>query len=109
MELLQEQVAALRADPGLGTVERARAIGYLAGLALQAEHCLLETTRKYIKPEDAMDMINALAEAVRDNVPDVKARQAIQQRYNELMANLVRAAGARGSEECASGSPARRT
>jgi hypothetical protein len=34
--LLEEQVAAVRDDPTLGTVERARTIGYLAATALRA-------------------------------------------------------------------------
>jgi hypothetical protein len=36
LELLEEQLNLLRADLGLGTVERARAIGSLAGVALRA-------------------------------------------------------------------------
>jgi hypothetical protein len=36
IDLLEEQIEALRAAPGLGAVERARAIGYLAGLGRQA-------------------------------------------------------------------------
>jgi hypothetical protein len=34
--LLEEQVAVVRADPAAGTLERARCIGYLAGVALRA-------------------------------------------------------------------------
>jgi hypothetical protein len=34
--LLEEQVGAVRADTGVGTLERARCIGYLAGVALRA-------------------------------------------------------------------------
>ena len=34
--LLEEQLNALRGDPALGTVERARSIGSLAGVALRA-------------------------------------------------------------------------
>ena len=34
--LIEEQVAAVRADPGAGTLEKARAIGFLAGVALRA-------------------------------------------------------------------------
>jgi hypothetical protein len=36
IDLLQEQVEALRAETSLGSVERARAIGYLAGIARKA-------------------------------------------------------------------------
>ncbi len=36
IDLLQEQVEALRAETSLGPVERARAIGYLAGVARKA-------------------------------------------------------------------------
>lgn len=36
LELLGDQVTALLADEALGTVERARAVGYLAGLLLRA-------------------------------------------------------------------------
>jgi hypothetical protein len=36
IDLLQEQVESLRAASGLATVEKARAIGYLAGLARKA-------------------------------------------------------------------------
>ncbi len=36
LDLLQEQVTAVRAEGWAGTVERARAIGYLAGIALKA-------------------------------------------------------------------------
>ena len=36
IDLLQEQVEAIRAEPGAGTVEKARAIGYVAGIALKA-------------------------------------------------------------------------
>jgi hypothetical protein len=36
IDLLQEQVAAVRAEKAVGAVERARAVGYLAGIALRA-------------------------------------------------------------------------
>jgi hypothetical protein len=36
LALLEEQVGALRADESLSTVERARTIGYLAGVSLKA-------------------------------------------------------------------------
>ena len=36
IDVLQEQVEALRAEPWVDTVDRARAIGYLAGIALRA-------------------------------------------------------------------------
>ncbi len=36
IDLLQEQVEAIRAKGWVGTVEKARAIGYLAGIALKA-------------------------------------------------------------------------
>jgi hypothetical protein len=36
IDVLQEQVEALRAEAWAGTVERARAIGYLAGIARRA-------------------------------------------------------------------------
>ena len=36
LSLLEEQVGAVRADDTLATVERARAIGYLAGVSLKA-------------------------------------------------------------------------
>ena len=36
LALLAEQVAAVRDDPDAGTLERARCIGYLAGVALKA-------------------------------------------------------------------------
>jgi hypothetical protein len=36
IDLLQEQVAAVRADADAGTLEKARAVGYLAGIALRA-------------------------------------------------------------------------
>jgi len=36
LALLAEQVAAVRDDPDVGTLERARCIGYLAGVTLKA-------------------------------------------------------------------------
>jgi hypothetical protein len=36
IDLLQEQVAAVRTEKKAGTLEKARAIGYLAGIALKA-------------------------------------------------------------------------
>jgi hypothetical protein len=36
IDLLEEEITVLRGAPGLGAVERARAIGYLAGLAGKA-------------------------------------------------------------------------
>jgi hypothetical protein len=36
IDLLQEQVAAVRADRKAGTLEKARAVGYLAGVVLRA-------------------------------------------------------------------------
>ena len=36
IDLLQEQVEALRAETSVGAVERARALGYLAGIARKA-------------------------------------------------------------------------
>jgi hypothetical protein len=36
LALLEEQVGAVRADEAAGTLERARCIGYLAGLSLRA-------------------------------------------------------------------------
>src|SRR4051812_10284242 len=36
LALLEEQVGAVRADESLSTVERARTIGYLAGVSLKA-------------------------------------------------------------------------
>jgi hypothetical protein len=36
IDLLQEQVEALRAETCVGTVERVRALGYLAGIARKA-------------------------------------------------------------------------
>jgi hypothetical protein len=36
IDLLQEQVAAVRAEKQAGTLEKARTIGYLAGIALKA-------------------------------------------------------------------------
>ena len=36
LALLDEQVAAVRQDASLGSVERAKAVGYLAGIALRA-------------------------------------------------------------------------
>lgn len=36
LELLQEQTGLVRADADLGTAERARVVGYLAGVALKA-------------------------------------------------------------------------
>jgi hypothetical protein len=36
IDLLQEQVEAIRAEAGARTVEKARAIGYVAGIALKA-------------------------------------------------------------------------
>jgi hypothetical protein len=36
LTLLEEQVGAVRGDPKLTTVERARTVGYLAGVALRA-------------------------------------------------------------------------
>ena len=36
IDLLQEQVEALRAEPWAGTVDKALAIGYLAGIARRA-------------------------------------------------------------------------
>ena len=36
LALLEEQVAAVRDDPEAGTLEKARCIGYLAGISLKA-------------------------------------------------------------------------
>jgi hypothetical protein len=36
LALLEEQVNAVRADPAVKTLERARCLGYLAGIALRA-------------------------------------------------------------------------
>ena len=36
LALLEEQVAAVRDDPEAGTLEKARVVGYLAGIALKA-------------------------------------------------------------------------
>jgi hypothetical protein len=36
LQLLAEQVEAVRAEAGAGTLEKARTIGYLAGIALKA-------------------------------------------------------------------------
>ena len=36
LALLGEQVQAVRADPAAGALEKARAVGYLAGIALRA-------------------------------------------------------------------------
>jgi hypothetical protein len=36
LTLLEEQIAAVRADPGPGALERARVLGYLTGIALKA-------------------------------------------------------------------------
>ena len=36
LRLLEEQVAAVRDDPEAGTLERARCVGYLVGVALKA-------------------------------------------------------------------------
>jgi hypothetical protein len=36
LDLLQEQVEAVRADADAGTLEKARCIGYLAGVTLKA-------------------------------------------------------------------------
>jgi hypothetical protein len=36
LSLLEEQVAAVRADGAAGTLEKARAVGYLAGVTLKA-------------------------------------------------------------------------
>jgi hypothetical protein len=36
LKLLEEQVAAVRAEPEAGALEKARAIGYLAGISLKA-------------------------------------------------------------------------
>src|SRR5262245_47122623 len=36
LDLLEEQVAAVRADQEAGTLEKARTIGYLAGITLKA-------------------------------------------------------------------------
>jgi hypothetical protein len=36
LALLAEQVGAVRADPEAGTLEKARVVGYLAGIALKA-------------------------------------------------------------------------
>ncbi len=36
LTLIAEQVAAVRADPGVLTIERARTVGFLAGVALRA-------------------------------------------------------------------------
>jgi hypothetical protein len=36
VRLLEEQVAAVRDEPDVGTLEKARTIGYLAGVALKA-------------------------------------------------------------------------
>jgi hypothetical protein len=36
IDLLEEQVAAVRAEQEAGTLEKARVVGYLAGIALKA-------------------------------------------------------------------------
>jgi hypothetical protein len=36
LALLEEQVAAVRADPEAGALDKARAVGYLAGVSLRA-------------------------------------------------------------------------
>lgn len=36
LALLEEQVQAVRAEPGAGPLEKARCVGYLAGVALRA-------------------------------------------------------------------------
>ena len=36
LKLLEEQVEAVRAEPEAGTLEKARTIGYLAGVSLKA-------------------------------------------------------------------------
>jgi hypothetical protein len=36
LQLLEEQVEAVRAEPGAGALEKARTIGYLAGITLKA-------------------------------------------------------------------------
>jgi hypothetical protein len=36
IDLLQEQVEAVRGEPGAGTLDKARALGYLAGIARKA-------------------------------------------------------------------------
>src|SRR5919107_4671917 len=36
LKLLEEQVAAVRGEPNAGTLEKARCVGYLAGVALKA-------------------------------------------------------------------------
>ena len=36
MTLLEEQIAAVRGDPQAGALERARVVGFLAGIALRA-------------------------------------------------------------------------
>ena len=36
LALLEEQVAAVRAEPEAGTLEKARVVGYLAGISLKA-------------------------------------------------------------------------
>ena len=36
LKLVEEQVAAVRGEPNAGTLEKARCVGYLAGIALKA-------------------------------------------------------------------------
>ena len=36
LALIEEQVVAVRADPDAGTLEKARVVGYLAGIALKS-------------------------------------------------------------------------
>jgi hypothetical protein len=60
LTLLEEQITAVRADPEAGALERARALGFLTGIALKAMEAgnlqarvdMLETVLKQRTPGD---------------------------------------------------------
>lgn len=56
LDLLQEQINAVREDKEAGTLEKARTIGYLAGIALKA-----------VEVANLESRIAALEEAIQEN------------------------------------------
>jgi hypothetical protein len=51
----------------------------------QAEHKRMELVGGYVAVQDLMAVLMGLLEAVRQHVTDMRARQAIQNRFNELI------------------------
>jgi hypothetical protein len=59
LELLSEQIDAVRHEPGAGTLEKARVIGYLGGIALRA-----------VETADLADRIEAVERVLKTRKED---------------------------------------